>query len=147
MCFSPNSHTAGEAPSTTAKALWILSFQTRQKQKRKLSGIVSSSLWSTEQKSQCWHMAETRPRQESKHTPNMLRKISFLSFLEAVRQASPAEKSSRQDPVYFTVKRKQRDRGAIFHFERTSDKLRKNFLIETVIHNSNEKQAWRASII
>jgi len=45
-----------------------------------------------------------------------------LSFLEAVMQASPAEKSSRQDPVYFTVKKKQRERGAILYFERTSDK-------------------------
>lgn len=41
----------------------------------------------------------------------------FLAFLGSIRQASPAEESSRLDPVYFTLKKQQRDAGAILYLK------------------------------
>jgi len=37
--------------------------------------------------------------------------------LAALRQASPAEESSRLAPVYFTLEKKRRDTGAILYLK------------------------------
>lgn len=115
VCSIPHSHTSGELPSASARSEPGASTPDESRSENMvilfphlcepLSRSAGVRLWLS-------------PSRSGMHTfLSCENTLGFFLFLEAERQASPDKESSRLDPVYFTLKKKQRDTGAILYLK------------------------------
>lgn len=131
MCSPPNSHTSGELPNADA----------RQEPEASTSGGSKSGsaflLFAPPSETPARNarvglrltLAVAGEQAPPWAVENLLVSFSFAS-------SEAAEESSRLDLVYFTLKKKRKDTGAILYLKEPQTSEEK-ILIEAVIHNSN----------